>query len=292
MLNLSYAEQMEKYGFIAADHAAPKFFPVKARKLFDEAGKELPGYLRVVREDTEETLHVASDAYRIVTNEEAFGAFEEALSASTLDLTDMRIGTDYGARGARCFRQYLLPAHMVEVKKGVEVALRLLMMNSYDGSLRFRGQCGAYNFVCANTSVSGKNYSQFTLRHTGSVDVKSAIAGLTKAAEEHIETARRWKDWPQIKVTDPMAMEICGALPGATEGLISNLVHAWLKARDADGPQAGANAWTLFNVLTAWSTHADDQQVVKLGRGQAKFDREKRVSALLEAPAWRDLVAA
>jgi hypothetical protein len=287
---LSYEALAEKHGFIPADHAAPKFFPVKARRLFDEAGHELPGYLRIVREDTGDTLHVATDSYKVVTNEEAFGAFEDALKASTLDLTDMRIGTDYAANGARCFRQYLLPAHRVEVKNGIEVALRLIMMNSYDGSLKFRGQCGAYNFVCANTSVSGTDYAQFSMRHSGGIDVKQAIAGLTKAAEEHLETTRRWRAWPRIPVSDQQALEVCKAMPLATPGLVDHLVHSWLRARDEGGPQSGANLWCLWNVLTAWATHGDLH--VRGGTGQAKFDRERRVARLTESKPWQALAGA
>lgn len=289
---LPYQEQMEKFGFIAADHAAPKFFPVKARKLYDESGKELPGWLRIVREDTEQTLHVATDKYQVVTNEEAFGAFEEALEKSTLDRTNMRIGTDYAGGGARCFRQYLLPAHRVEVKTGVEVALRLLMMNSYDGSLKFRGQCGAYNFVCANTSISGTDYAQFAARHTGKIDVRAAIEGLTKAAEEHVETTRRWAEWPKIGVTDQQAMAVCKTMPLATDGLVDNLVHSWIRARDGGGPQSGANVWTLFNVLTQWASHVGMDQMIKGGNGQSRYEREKRVAKLIEGKVWRELAEA
>jgi hypothetical protein len=287
---LAYTDLMDQHGFIPADHAAPKFFPVAARRLFDEKGHELPGWRRIVREDDGTTLHVATDTYQIVSNEEAFGGFEDALKASTLDLTEMRIGTDYAAGGARCFRQYLLPAHRVEVKPGVEVALRLIMMNSYDGTLRFRGQCGAYNFVCANTSVMGKDYASFAMRHAGTIDIPKAIAGLTKAAEDHIEVTRRWKAWPKIAVTDGRAMDVIKALPQATETLTDHLIHAWLRARDDGGVQSGPNAWTLFNVLTAWGTHAES--TVKGGKGQARHERETRVAKLIESKAWSDLVDA
>jgi hypothetical protein len=285
-----YADLVAKHGFIPANHAAPQFFPVKARRLFDDAGNELPGWLRIVREDTGDTLHVATDKYQVVTNEEAFGAFEDALHASTLDLTDMQIGTDYSNGGARCFRQYLLPAHRVEVKPGNEVALRLLMMNSYDGSMKFRGQCGAYSFVCANTSIMGKDYAQFSMRHSGNIDVPKAISGLTQAAEEYLETAKRWKAWPMITVTDQQAMTVAGAMPQATEALTDHLVHDWLRAKTGEGPQTGPNLWTLYNVLTAWSSHSDVGQ--KVGRGQVRFDREKRVAALLEGKVWGELEAA
>lgn len=200
----------------------------------------------------------------------------------------MQIGTDYSGNGARCFRQYLLPAHQVEVRPGVSVALRLLMMNSYDGTLRFRGQCGAYNFVCANTSILGVDYAQFAMRHTGGVDVRKAVSGLARAAEDHLEITRRWKAWPDIPCTDAQALDICAAMPLGTDSLTDHLVHSWLKARDDDSPNSGANAWCLFNVLTAWSTHSGSQ--VAGGRGQARFDREKRVAKLMEGKEWRALV--
>lgn len=288
--NLPYADLMEQHGFIPSDHAAPKFFPVTARRLFDEQGHELPGYKRIVREDTGDTLHVATDAYKIVTNEEAFGAFELALRESTLDLTDMRIGTDYSNQGARCFRQYLLPAHRVQVKAGVEIALRLIMMNSYDGSLAFRGQSGFYNFVCANTSVMGNDLASFRMTHTNSIDVPKAIAGLTKAAEQHDLESRRMKAWPQIGVSDSQARGVFEAMPQATDTLVDHLVHRWLKARDEDQHQGGANAWCLYNVLTAWSTHGEIK--TQGGRGQIKHDRETRVRKLLEHKTWKGLVPA
>jgi len=286
----AYEDQMEQFGFIPANHAKPKFFPVKARRLFDETGHELPGWMRIVRDDTGKTLHVATDSYKIVTNEEAFGAFEDAIAKSTLDRKGLRIGTDYSREGARCFRQYLFPAHRVEVKQGVTVALRLLMFNSYDGSLRFGGRCGAYNFVCANTSISGKDYGQFSARHTAGIDIAKAIAGLTKAAEEHIETTRRWAAWPQIAITDQQAMAVCRDIPEPTNSLVDGLVHAWLRARDEDGPQSGSNAWTLFNVLTAWASHTAMGE--GRDRGQARYERERRVATLIEGKVWREIVGA
>ena len=285
-----YADLMDEHGFIPANHKAPAFFPVVARRLFDEKGEELPGYKRIVREDTGCTLNVATDAYKIITNEEAFGAFETALEESSLDLTGLRIGTDYANGGARCFRQYLLPAHTVEVKTGVSVALRLLMMNSYDGSLAFKGQVGAYNFVCANTSVSGVDFASFKMKHTGQLDVPKAIRGLASAAEAHVLEASRMQAWPQISVSDAQARDLFGAMPQATGMLVDHLVHRWLVARDTDPMQGGANAWCLFNVLTAWSTHGDNKVVG--GRGQVRFDREQRVRKLIDGKAWTALTEA
>jgi hypothetical protein len=295
----TYQDMMAKHGFIPANHEQPKFFHVEARRLYDEKGVELDGWRRIYNADLDKTLHVATDRYELVTNEDAYGAFEDGLKKSSLDLTDMQLGTDFSAFGARCFRQYVLPAHMVRVKPGVDVALRFIMLNSYDGSTRFKGMSGAYNFVCANTSIMGKDYASFSFVHRGAIDLETAVAGLVKAAEEHVQGGERWSLWPRIAISDQQAISACKALPGTLGGghgatpksTIDHLVHAYLTARDTDGVQGGPNLWTLYNVFTAWSTHGEVLNV-EGGLGQAKFDRERRVAALLDTKAWKALEAA
>lgn len=290
----AYKDQMAQHGFIPANHQQPVFHNVEVRKLYDEKGEELPGWQRVVNVDLGKTLHVATDAYRLVPNEVAYGAFEDALKRSRLDLTDMQIGTDMPALGARCFRQYVLPAHTVRVKPGVDVALRFIMLNSYDGTTSFRGMSGAYNFVCANTSIVGRDYARFALRHTGEPDVENAILGLVKAAEEHVEVSNKWSLWPQIRLTDQQAITAIKALPNSGGGaspksVVDHLVHAYVDARDSDGPQSGPNLWCLYNVLTAWSTHGQTEEALGMA---TQLDRERRIATLVDGKAWKVLEAA
>src|SRR3954468_16583033 len=221
-MQLPYVDLMDRYGFITANHAKPEFWPVKARRLFDEEGVELEGWKRIVREDNGKTLHVATDAYQVVSNEDAFGAFETALRESTLDLTDMQVATDYSNYGARCFRQYLLPAHQGEVRPGNAVALRAIMMNSYDGSMRFRGQAGAYSFACANTSILGSDFGRFSFSHRSGVeiDVQGAVRDLIAAAEAHVAKVNEWKGWPDIRLTDDQAIAAIQTMPGAAKALV------------------------------------------------------------------------
>jgi len=287
--NLPYADQMAKHGFVAADHRAPRFFPVAARRMFDETGAELPGWKRIVREDDGRTLHVATDAYEIVTNEEAFAAFEEAIRSSTLRWQTMQIGTDFSHQGARVFRQYLFPEHIVPVKRGVDVALRILMLNSYDGSLAFRGSAGAFNFVCANTAILGKEVAGFRFKHGKSADVTRSARMLVEAAEGFIEETRRWQEWPTIPVADADALGIFRALPQSTPTLEGELARRWLIARDTDEFQGGANLWALFNVLTAWATHEKVKETARANFAATRHEREVRVQKLLASSAWRKL---
>lgn len=282
---MTYHQMMERDGFVPANHAKAQFFPVELRRLFDDRGVELEGWRRVVRTDTDATLYVHSDSYKLVSNEECFAAFEEALAASSLDTADMRVATDYAAGGARVFRQYLLPGHRVQVKPGVEVALRLLMFNSYDGSVAFTGRSGAYNFVCANTAVSGRDFASFRMRHAGEMDVGKAIKGLTEAAERYVADAARWRSWPEIAVSDLQAIAVFREFPSPTDALTNELTRRWVEARDQDERQGGANLWCLWNVLTAWATHGSESRV-------QRFEREARVAKACEGATFRRLAGA
>jgi hypothetical protein len=287
-LPTTYADLMDRHGFIPANHDSLNFERVEVRKLYDDAGLELEGWQRIYNVDRKTTLHVATNDYKLVPNEVCYAAFEQALNESTLDLTGLRIGTDMTHGGGRTFRQYLLPAHNVPVKPGVDVALRIIMLNSYDGTMAFRGLAGAFNFVCANTSILGNKAADFTIRHVGTIDITGAAQKLVAAAEGFVQETEGWKVWPEMRVTDAQAIEVFKAIPAATESTIEHLTLQWLLARDGDGPQAGANAWTLYNVLTAWATHTQSRS----NGAAARFQRDGAVRKTIDGKTWKELVAA
>lgn len=279
----------EKLGFMPMNHERAQPIPAEARKIFDSHGEEIAGYHHIVRGDTGATIRVAPDSYPLVQNDFVVRTVEEALSKTSMDLTDMRFGIDYSHDGARMFAQWLLPAHTALVKQGVEATLRIIILNSYDGSTAFSGRSGSYNWACANQAVSGKDFGSFRFVHAGEIDVGEAIAKLTLAAEEHVEQTRRWESWPQIGVSDEQACAVLCTLPGASDAQIDGLVHAWLKARDdAENVQSGANLWCLMQVMTAWATHGIGEERSKQ-RAQKSFDRQKRVATVLDGKLWQEL---
>jgi Domain of unknown function (DUF932) len=296
--NLPYSELADRYGYIPASHAAPQLWGAESRKLFDEHGEEIPGYFRIARQDNGKTVHVHSDSYAFVDNRTAFAQFEDAIEASDLDADGMLVATDYsGANGERVFRQYLFPAHQVTVRPGVEVALRIIMLNSYDKSAAFTGRAGAYSFVCANTSIFGNDIGNFRIKHAGQIDSEAAVRGLVQAAGQHVTATQRMKIWPQIDLDDKVALALLGKLEGVSEAQVDRLVHSWVVAKDDDGPQGGTNMWALYSTLTAWATHGDESLGGMAGRMAGKgalgikqrIDREKRVAQLVSSKAWIDV---
>jgi hypothetical protein len=275
-----YDDVMERYGFIPANHVAPIEFEVKLNGIYDAKGRRIPGHKAVVREDTGDTLAVHSDKYSLVPYQVHFDAFEKAIAASALDTTDMRIGTDMTNNGARIFRQYLFPAHMVKVDSRHHgerpVALRIFMFDSYDGSSRFWGKTGAFDFICANQSVSGKEIDSIGFKHTGDMAAKidAAAEQLTNSAQRFVEEMQRLAEWPLIELKNVEFSELVDALPQSNKTLVDYMTAEYAR-------HDGRTLWDAHNLLTRWATHDIPPKT--------RADRQRRIGELVEGALWQGL---
>lgn len=275
---MAYKDVMEKFGFIPADHEKPNWFPVSINGIYDDRGRKIPGYKRVQRDDSGDTLAVHSDKYELLTYERQFQMFDRELALSGLDLTDMAIGTDLTHNGARCFRQYILPKYLIEMPNNRDLMLRIIMFGSYDGSSSFQGRAGGFDFVCANTSVVGKAIIDLKVRHTGSDmegRIDKAVEQIVAAAKSYVDNAARLKAWCSIPVSIISAENLLKSMPQSTPMLVAQLTAEFAKSPDQ-------SLWGLWNVLTTWSTH---HGVSKNG-AQVCAQREKRVTTLVEGKDW------
>ena len=275
-----YDEVMDKYGFIPANHAKPIEFEVLLNGIYDRQGRKIPGHKAVVRGDTGDTLAVHSDKYSLVPYQVHFDAFEKAISLSSLDPTGMRIGTDLTNNGARIFRQYLFPAHMVKFDSRYHgersVALRILMFDSYDGSSKFRGMAGGFDFVCANESVSGKEIDTIGFKHVGDMEAKISDAAdrLTSSAQRFVEEMNRLQVWPHIDLKMIEFSELVNDLPQSNNTLVDAMTAEYAR-------HDGRTLWDAYNLMTRWATHSIPPKT--------KADRQKRVGELIEGELWKGL---
>jgi hypothetical protein len=274
---VSYQDMMDSYGFIPFNHQKPNFFPVITTPIYDRLGQVIPGHQAVVRDDTGDTLAVHSAKYSMVPYEEHFALFEEAIEVSNLNTVGMRIATDFQQNGAKIFRQYLFPEHvmLLDTSAGQRpIALRIYMFDSYDGSTAWQGRAGFFDFVCANSAIFGTEVESFKFKHVGDMadKVRQAADGLTGAAEKFIANFPRLQKWPGIPLDAHSFTEIAMALPQGNDRLTDSLTAEYARS------QYGS-LWEAHQLLTSWSTHGIP------ARTQA--DRQKRVAALVEGSVWR-----
>ncbi len=278
-LNDQYKDQLVAHGFLPMNHEEPNFFPVAMQPVFDGDGGEVEGIQRLVRTDTNVTLKVHTNSYGLVSYQDSFGAFDAALNKSGLDIKGMLVQTDMSHDGARCFRQYVLPAHRIEMPDGEPLALRIIMFNSYDGSMKFRGRAGGYRFVCANTCVLGSDIIDISVKHTkkAPTEILPAIEKIVASADHFMEWEPRFKVWDQVKLTDDAAYHCLEQLPFNTQHL-DRMFTTWrLSGKET--------LLELFHSITMWSTFSSTGE----NRAATRADREGRVAQLIDGSVWSNL---
>lgn len=276
---MGYIDLMDRYGFVPANHAAPAFFPVELVPL-TAAGRIVEGWRALMRTDTGAVLHCWQDGYKLVPHQDATAAFDAAIEASSLDTTGMRVATDLTHDGCRLFRQYVLPAHSVEVRPGDVTALRIVGFNSYDGSLAVSWRGGGYRFVCANTAVIGRDVATARARHSAGLDMEALARGMVAACSLYVAETARWTRWAGVRVDTDAAVRLLRALPGASDALLGQLTAVWVQAREDD------TLWSLFNILTHWASHEPVRGGNRMAAVQA---RQERVARLIDGRAWTEL---
>jgi len=258
------------------------FFPVDLANLTVDCAT-LPGWKAVRRTDTGDILHVHSDSYKLVPNEEIYGAFNEAIEkASAIDTSGMLVHDDMSHGGARAFREYVFPAVTAKVGTDDALALRMVVFNSYDGTTAFRACAGHYRFVCANTAVIGKHLADFRRRHTAGFEIGDVAKIMAQAAETFIEESRRYEAWAERQISMGEAIDVIRAMPSMSDQLFGHLLQRIPTDDDL-------NLWGLYNTLTAWATHVDGD---KLNARAVRDQRERRVAKVIDCPAWKQLEAA
>lgn len=281
-LDADLKQSLSNAGFIPANHDQPNYFPVSLKPAYDEHGFKIPGIQRVVRGDTGQTLKTHTDAYSLIPYEETFTKFDNELNSSGLDLTGMHVSTDLTHDGGRIFRQYVLPAHSLKVRDEW-LALRIIMFNSYDGSCSFRGMAGAYQFVCANTSVIGFDITRQTRRHSGNAleEIPAVIENVVMQADRFMQFQPRLKHMSETVLGDMTGYKQIQKLP-VSQAHHDRIFTKWRTEQEDD------SLFGLWSAMTNWSTHG----VKGENAAATRSGRENMVSRVIDAESWRELEAA
>lgn len=262
-----------------------KLVPVKAE--FDD--EYLPSDFRaVVRTDTNQVLGIHGPDYKLITNYEAFDAFDTALSRSALDLDGMTIKDELSYGGARTIRTYVFPNHAVNIGRvGDIVNLQLRVVNSYDGSTAFSTLLGGYRLVCTNGLVIGKTFTQNYARHTKGFSISSMLEGLNQTIDTYFDTADQWRRWATIGLTDFQVEEVLKTLPQTNDRLHERLLALYRIEKSEMGP----SMWAFYNALTHYSTHEKMKSTSQANRASVILQREQRIRTVLNSEPWKRLTA-
>ncbi len=132
-------------------------------------------------------IGVVSKKYTLLPHADVVDALRETLKGQE---TQEKIGLTHN--GARMHLEIMLPDITLKVE-GDEIAMRLVVANSYDGSRKVSIAFGAYRLVCSNGMIIGRRLISVSRRHVGevSIEVEQIRKQMTMLTEQFKATAPR-----------------------------------------------------------------------------------------------------
>lgn len=220
------------------------------------ASSYAPSHKAIVRTDTKTVLGVVGSRYKLMLNEEYFGAIEQALEEAVPK--EMLEGCQVRTRttGSWTHRDYVLPAYADEVHNSVhktKVGLRIIASNSYDGGSSARLLCGLIDFYCTNGMVVGTNIERAARRHSARLSPDQLIRPLQDSisrTNEEIEKIGTMLNTPvrTDDVVDLLEKEFSASRSG-------QLLARFEKERE----ERGSNVFALYSAMTYYSSHHSEE---------------------------------
>ncbi len=266
---------------LGADSFEDVMFPVETRPIIVE-GAEVETHKAIYRPDIDKTIVIVGKSYKLLHNSEIFGAFDDTLKNSGLDTDGMRRIVDLSNNGQRTYCRYQLPAHSVSVgSKSDKTVLEFCAINSYDGSTSFTAFAGGYRLICSNGQVWGDHLSFFRGRHTANLNINQTADKFRIAAEKFNEMGDEWEEWAKTPLTEVQVFQIMTAA-GMKEKFSQRIVEDFC----AESLVLGKNKWSLFNCLTAHSSHEKMNKGAEANAPAIRQRREETTKKIITSQPW------
>lgn len=277
------------------------FFPVETRRVQTTDGKLIADKVATIRADTGEPLGIVSPTYKVVTNEQAFTSFAQALDNLGIDLEGATPLVEYSHGGAKTLVQLVLPSLTWEEPNGNgKTAFRMIMKNSYDGSWKLEAFGGGLRGACMNGQVFGNWMARYASRHVRSLSIKAASEKIAMAFDMWEKNKLMWDQMQNAHISNVDAFVICAAYAKQPKLLelgydkavkeekwgrtLDSVFNQWTLERKA----LGSNVWALYNALTHHATH-NDMGFTDV-RASGRVRREEDVANIIESDRFQRLL--
>lgn len=238
-------------------------FEVERQDLFTKSG--IAVYRQaIIRTDTKNVLGVVSPDYNLVTHKEVLDKSISVVERFEDLKFQKAITTKHGARMYATFeseKEY----EIGNLKTGQpdNIKLRLTLVNSYDGSLKYGFIIGAYRLVCKNGLRVGEDIFAVRQKHTSGLDIGNVMNTAKKAIHYFNETTiPNWKAMNGNKVL------VEGVLKQVKESLPDRLFK---EASERLEQTKSASLWDIYNEFTYVATHEE-----KFNKSYDRNDRLQR----------------
>ena len=243
----------------------------------------------VVDTTRNQIIKVHGNQYTLLKNDVAYDMVNETINNlatnGNLNVDGMHIVDSLVAKGGKTIREYIFPAHTVNVA-GSDVHMRIVVINSYDGSANFSLQVGGFRIVCLNGMVAGNKFLNLNQRHSGMIhlgDISNRILSSVKTFKEIGAYWHTLVNTPiERKQSDAVWTEFASRDKKSRPSIQQfNMIESLFESHVKD---IGRNYWAAYNTLTAWATHTEVKSGNEINRRDTQLKRENDVAHLITNP--------
>lgn len=244
-------------------------YEVECVPLYTEHGKTR--FFGTRRKDTGEIFATVTSAYEVLQNRELVQAAEAAFKAK--GLSGWRRKAVVARGGARCYVVYDFPCVGGKIA-GQDVTFRLIIQNSFDGTVRASFTIGLFRLICSNGMAVPANTIGMTKRHVGSIEMDFVARTVEQALRLFFDSLPMFQMMTGIKVTQLEGLRIINSL--IREGVFTmkdgDAVSAiWMAPSHEE--DCARTLWNLYNAVTQHLTHAQVGNAVA-----ARFEESEKCS--------------
>lgn len=229
---------------------------VAVGSVYDDRGREIPGWQRVYRTDNGQTLGIPGARYQPIQNADSFDHLDKLVEDRVLRYA----GTGSFDDGVTVWMQAYLDEDIRILDD--EYKRFLVAKTMHDGKGAHSTHAGFIRIVCANTLAAATS-SQALIRvhHVGDVLDKLAKARLTLAAvtEQHARFEKWLTTLGSVQTTpsdvQTVSETMFGPLDDATPTRRRNAIEAFLDIYNAERERQGSNGYTLAQAVTGFADH-------------------------------------
>lgn len=228
------------------------------------------------REDTGQQLAIHGKRYNAVQHTKMIDTSRNILERSSLNLNDVREDIQVGSDGAMCFVKHTLPDHIIETPDGDTACMTMLHINSFNGVWSYQGSAGVLQSACTNSQVFvGGAATIYKARHTNALNVEHGARLLNGILGIMDQQNNIWAEWAKRECGNREAFKHIAEAAGSKIALQmlhdgeripeiimygkvnanDGLMYMWNKYQDHYSRKLGENYWSVYNVMTDWSSH-------------------------------------
>ena len=226
--------------------------PVEKRPIFNQFGKEIPGFIGVTRTDTDKTLAIVSDRYELVGHKAALDPILNKMHDEGWKVSKTTVER-YGAKAYVELIDETLGFEVKTKKVGDIVNARLTLMSTLDGTSKIRATYGLWRLHCTNgLSAPSKEALGFAGRHNS--NIYEALEAFGSKSENYrqmfLGCNETFNTLANTLVDKETARKVVESVVGQRR--VDDILHYWIAGRGQDGTPS---AWALYNGITEYFTH-------------------------------------